>query len=401
MFDFTSKTKKFLFKSVAAFVAFLLIILTSCARNVARVESSNSTAKVINIGLIEPLTGIESSAAIDEINGIKFANWLYNTVNINGEEYRIKLIEADNESSTDGARRAAQKLIDEKVIAAIGSYSSSLSLAAINTLQNARIPTISATSTHPRLTYNNDYSFRICPIDPLIATIIANYVYKNGYETSAILTCRNSENSTSLTNFFRMAYTKLGGKIVVEHTFNSGDSNFDQVMERIKQSGAEFIFAPSSVIDGSKIIDASRKAGLNAKVGASDTWESLSLINSSSSNAEGAIFATFYNERNIGTEETEKFKKEIGGYLSFNGFDTTVTSNLACGYDAYMAVYRALENMTKIDNEEMRFRIDDLQYNGLTGEIRFDENGDAIRNTIYIKEIKNKHFTLLETTSIN
>ncbi len=401
MFDFTSKTKKFLFKSVAAFVAFLLITLTSCVRNVAKVESSNSTAKVINIGLIEPLTGIESSAAIDEINGIKFANWLYNTVNINGEEYRIKLIEADNESSTDGARRAAQKLIDEKVIAAIGSYSSSLSLAAINTLQNARIPTVSATSTHPRLTYNNDYSFRICPIDPLIATIIANYVYKNGYETSAILTCRNSENSTSLTNFFRMAYTKLGGKIVVEHTFNSGDSNFDQVMERIKQSGAEFIFAPSSVIDGSKIIDASRKAGLNAKVGASDTWESLSLINSSSSNAEGAIFATFYNERNIGTEETEKFKKEIGGYLSFNGFDTTVTSNLACGYDAYMAVYRALENMTKIDTEEMRFRIDDLQYNGLTGEIRFDENGDAIRNTIYIKEIKNKHFTLLETTSIN
>ena len=401
MFDFMRKTKKFLFKSIATLVIFPLISLTSCTRSVARTESSNSNAKVINIGLIEPFTGIESGAAIDEINGIKFANWLYNTVNINGEEYRIKLIEADNESSTDGARRAAQRLIDEKVIAAIGSYSSTLSLAAINTLQNARIPTVSATSTHPRLTYNNDYSFRICPIDPLIATIIANYVYKNGYETSAILTCRNSENSTSLSNFFRMAYTKLGGKIVVEHTFNSGESNFDQVMERIKQSGAEFIFAPSSVIDGSKIIDASRKAGLNAKVGASDTWESLSLINSSSSNGEGAIFATFYNEGNIGTEETAKFKKEIGGYLSFNEFDTTVTSNLACGYDAYMAVYRALENMSKIDTEEMRFRIDDLHYNGLTGEIRFDENGDAIRNTIYIKEIINKHFTLLETTNIN
>ena len=150
-----------------------------------------------------------------------------------------------------------------------------------------------------------------------------------------------------------------------------------------------------------KIIDASRKAGLSSKVGASDTWESAALVASSSASAEGAIFASFFNEGSVGTTETTKFNKEAPGYLSFNGFSSTITSNLACGYDAYMAIYRALENMDKLDNEELRFRIDDLNYDGLTGVIKFDENGDAIINTIYMKEIINKRFALLETTSIN
>lgn len=378
-----------------------LVFCSSCSKQTSAQLSEGSNTKTITIGVNEPFTGAYAASAIDEINGIKLANWLYNKVTIGGVEYNIKLIEADNESTTDGAKRAAERLVSEKVVAAIGTYDSTLALSAINILTNAKIPTMSATSTHPRLTLNNDYSFRICPIDPLIATIIANYVYKNGYETAAILTCKTSENSISLSNFFRMAYTKLGGKIVHEQTFNYGDEDFSGAMDRIKNSGAEFIFAPSAVNDGAKIIDASRKAGLSSKVGASDTWESAALVASSSASAEGAIFASFFNEGSVGTTETTKFNKEAPGYLSFNGFSSTITSNLACGYDAYMAIYRALENMDKLDNEELRFRIDDLNYDGLTGVIKFDENGDAIINTIYMKEIINKRFALLETTNIN
>ncbi len=395
------KFNPFFRKTVLFLCALLLSFSSACSNSNTSKTAEESSTKTIKIGLLEPFTGSFAASAIDEINGAKFANWLYNTVIINGTEYNIKLVEADTESTVDGAKKAAGKLVDEKVISAIGTYDSTLSLSSINILTNAKIPTVAATSTHPRITLNNDYSFRICPIDPLIATIIANYVYKNGYGTSAILTCKTSENSISLSNFFRMAYTKLGGKIVSEQTFNSGDEDFSSTMDRIKSSGAEFIFAPSSVIDGAKIIDASRKAGLTAKVGGSDTWESAALIASSNASAEGAIFTSFFNEGNVGTTETTKFNKEVAGYLSFNGFPTTVTSNLACGYDAYMAIYRALENMDKVDNEELRFRIDDLNYDGLTGVIRFNEDGDAIRNTIYMKEIINKHFTLLETTNID
>ena len=395
------KIKLRIFKPLVFLCALLLLFIQSCSKSTSIKTSENVSTKIIKIGLIEPFSGVSSASAIDEINGVKLANWLYNSVNINGTDYTIKIVEADNESTIDGAKRAASKLVDEKVMAAIGTYDSTLALSSTNILTSSKIPTVAATSTHPRLTLNDDYSFRICPIDPLIATIIANYVYKNGYETSAILTCKTSENSISLSNFFRMAYTKLGGKVVFDQTFSQGEENFTDTMNRIKSSGAEFIFAPSSVNDGAKIIDASRKTGLNAKIGASDTWESAALVALSSASAEGAIFASFFNEGSIGTSETTKFNKEAPGDLSFNGLPTTITSNLACGYDAYMAIYRALETLDKLDKEELRFRIDDLTYDGLTGVIRFDENGDAIRNTIFMKEIINKKFTLLETTNIN
>ena len=70
-------------------------------------NSSDSGNKVVTIGVYEPQSGDNGAGGKQEILGMQYANYVNPTVEINGETYDVKLVIADNESSTDKAVSAA------------------------------------------------------------------------------------------------------------------------------------------------------------------------------------------------------------------------------------------------------------------------------------------------------
>ena len=57
-----------------------------------------------------------------------------------------------------------------------------------------------------------------------------------------------------------------------------------------------------------------------------------------------------------------------------------------CGYDAYMAAYNAILAAQSTDGEAIRDALANLEVKGLvTGDLQFNENGDAIKNYVAIK----------------
>ena len=77
---------------------------------------------VIKIGVFEPTTGENGGGGMQEVLGIRYANSLYPTVDINGTTYTIELKEVDNQSDKAAAVTAAQSLISQQVVAVLGSY---------------------------------------------------------------------------------------------------------------------------------------------------------------------------------------------------------------------------------------------------------------------------------------
>ena len=77
-----------------------------------------------------------------EVLGIRYANSLYPTVDINGTTYTIELKEVDNQSDKAAAVTAAQSLISQQVVAVLGSYGSGVSIAAGETFLNAGVPAV-------------------------------------------------------------------------------------------------------------------------------------------------------------------------------------------------------------------------------------------------------------------
>ena len=84
-------------------------------------QAQSDGQKVIKIGVFQPLSGENGGGGLQETMGVRYANKVYPTVNIGGEEYKVELVEVDNKSDKTEAVNAAQKLVSEKVSVVLGS----------------------------------------------------------------------------------------------------------------------------------------------------------------------------------------------------------------------------------------------------------------------------------------
>lgn len=161
-------------------IALVLVLLLSLASFVGCSSGDAEAENVIKIGVFEPVTGENGGGGFQEVLGIRHANTVYPTVEINGETYKVELVEVDNKSDKTEAVTAAQNLMSQGVVAVIGSYGSGVSIAAGEIIKEAQVVAVGASCTNPQVTAGNDFYFRVCFLDPFQGTVMANYAFQNG-----------------------------------------------------------------------------------------------------------------------------------------------------------------------------------------------------------------------------
>ena len=392
-----------------------IVISVIMALNLAACGGGNSSSKsangskVIKIGVFEPQTGENGGGGLQEVFGIRYANSIYKTININGETYTIELDEQDNKSDKTEAVRAANKLVSDRVVGILGSYGSGVSIAAGDIFRDAKIPAIGCSCTNPQVTNGNPFYFRTCFLDPFQGTVMANYVKKHGYQKVAVITQLGDDYSEGLGSYFVRACEALGIEVVAKEKFQTNAQDFKAILTNIKNANPEFIFAPSSITSAPLIIEqAKRDLGITCQLGGGDTWENGSIIDNAHGYAEGIVVTTFYDEGAEATAEGKVFlngdgkdAKGFSNYLVSIGQPATIPAVSALGYDAYLAMYKAIELAQSTDGEAIREALTKLSYVGVTGDISFNADGDANKSQAFIKEVENNKFVFKEITSIN
>ena len=86
--------------------------------------------------MFEPTSGQNAGGGKKEILGIEYANSIKPTVTINGEEYTVQLVYADNASDANKAPSAAQTLISQGVSVVIGTYAPLLPASCLSPLRS-------------------------------------------------------------------------------------------------------------------------------------------------------------------------------------------------------------------------------------------------------------------------
>ena len=345
-------------------------------------------AKVVKIGVYEPASGDNGAGGKQEVLGMQYANHVTPTVEIGGEEYTVQLEIVDNESSNDKGPSAASTLVSAGVSIALGSYGSGVSIAASDVFKEAGIPAMGVTCTNPQVTEGNTHYFRICFLDPFQGTVLANFASENFSAKKAyILTKLGDDYSTGLGYYFKEAFTGLGGE-VVEETFQEGNSDFTSYVTSAKNAGADVFFAPVSTEAAALIIEQAAAQGMTTPIMAGDTWDSNVILNAAKGKDVEIYVTTFYQE---GGNET--FDAGIKEWINSdstakanNGGDDTISAVTAMGYDAYYVALEALKAAGSTDPAAVNEALWDVSYTGVTGAIAFDDvNGDALRDTAYVK----------------
>ncbi len=378
----------------------VLVVLFAVSLFAAGGGEKQIKEKEIVIGVFQPLTGENGGGGYQEVLGIRYANQVYPTVTINGETYKVRLVEADNKSDKTEAVTAAQSLISSGASVVIGSYGSGVSIAAGDIFADNKVPAIGASCTNPQVTQGNDFYFRVCFLDPFQGTVMANYAWQEGAQKAAVITQLGDDYSSGLGNFFSRAYVALGGKVVSEQRFQTNTTDFKSILTNIKAQNPDVIFAPSSIATAPLIIKQARELGITAKIMAGDTWENSSIIENAGSSAEGVVLSTFFDDADPATDEAAKFIVGFKKYLVENKQPDIIPAVSALGYDAYLVALKAIETANSTTGTAIRNALVNVEVEGVTGRIVFDTNGDADKSMAFIKVIENGQFKFLKTVSV-
>jgi branched-chain amino acid transport system substrate-binding protein len=373
-------------------------MLTACGTK----TTSTDGGKVIKIGVFEPQTGENGGGGFQEVLGMRYANKVYPTVEINGDTYQIELVEVDNKSDKTEAVSAAQSLISSGVKVVLGSYGSGVSIAAGDFFADANIPAIGASCTNPQVTLGNDFYFRVCFLDPFQGTVMANYAFQENAKTAAVITQLGDDYSSGLGNYFVEAFTKLAGEgsIVSEEQFQTNQTDFKAILTNVKAANPDVLFAPSSIATAPLIIQQARELGITCPIMAGDTWENSTIIENAGEFAEGIVLSTFFDEADPANDEAASFVTGFKTYLKENKQSEIIPAVSALGYDAYLCAIEAIKQANSTDSKEIRDALVNVQIDGVTGAISFDENGDAKKDMAFIKTVKDGAFEFLKTVTV-
>ncbi len=370
-------------KKVLSLVLALLMVLslTACG------ASGKADSNVIKIGVFEPSSGDSASGGKKEILGMQYANSLTPEIELGGKTYKIELVYGDNGSSTDKAPSAASSLVSAGVSVVLGSYGSGVSMAGGPKFEEAGLAAIGVTCTNPNVTAGNDYYYRICFLDDFQADVLANFALDNfGAKVAYCLGESGNEYDQGLIAFFKQVFEAAGGKVITD-SFPKGNSDFTSYLNKAKSEGADVIFTPVSIAYAVQIIAQADDLGIEAPFLGSDTLDDNMVLDAVTGTDLELFVSTFYQE---GGDETfdNGIKEYINGNseaLAANGGNDTISAVTAMGFDAY---YVALEAMKKAGSGEkaaIKAALPEVTYEGVSGAIAFNEIGDAIRDTAFIK----------------
>lgn len=372
----------------------VILALTMCLGLAAcggEKKPAGGDEKVLKIGVYEPQSGDNGAGGKQEILGMQYANSVKPTVEIGGETYTVKLEIVDNESSNDKAVGAASELISKGVSVVLGSYGSGVSIAAGDTFRNAGVPAIGVTCTNPAVTVGNDHYFRACFLDPFQGPVLANYAKNNLKVNKAYcLSKLGDDYSGGLVNYFSKAFEALGGE-VVKAEFPEGNSDFTSYITSAVNEGCGVFFSPVSTEAAQLIINQANAQGMKLPILAGDTWDSNVILAAAKGTNVPVTVTTFYADGADAAFE-KGIKAWINGNetnLKNNGGNDTLAAVTVMGYDAYMLALEAIVDAGSTEPAAVRDALVKVSYDGVTGLIELDENGDAIVKTAYVKTSDN------------
>lgn len=371
-------------KKTAALCLALLLLLSLAACG----EKETAENPRIRIGVYEPLSGTDALAGKQEYLGMLYARDKSNSITLNGKEYDIELYVVDHGSTAQSMTEAAQKLVDAGVSLVLGSCRSEANLAVEEIFKTSGLPVIGTSCTSPSVTRGKDHYFRLCPDDTRQGGLLAAFARKKiGSGTVYCLAEEDNVYSQGLMTAFQQAAEKEGLR-VISASYPAAVSNYSNYLEQAKAENAEMMFAPLTLDDALNLIRQAGNMGFYLPILGGDTWDSPLVWEEAQDTKLQLYTSAFYVEgRNSALEQDFKnWLSENPDALVNNGGSDSVYAYHVLGIDAYDLALTAIQAADSPDSAAIMAALPGVNYTGISGAIAFDENGDAQRDSCYIKK---------------
>jgi ABC-type branched-subunit amino acid transport system substrate-binding protein len=194
----------------------------------------------LKVGTILPQSGTLAFLGPPEEAGVALAAQEINEADMG---ITIEVVYRDSgDTTTDIATVSVTDLLSQDVSAIIGAASSGVSFTVIDQITAAGVVHFSPANTSPDFTdyEDNGLYFRTAPSDLLQGEVLGNQIASDGASTLGLLVL-NDPYGTGLAAATTESFEAAGGEVVAEELFNTGDSNFDAQLSAINAANPDAV----------------------------------------------------------------------------------------------------------------------------------------------------------------
>ena len=295
---------------------------------------------------------------------------------------QIDLMTEDDQSKTEDAVASVQKLVNaDHAIAVLGEVASSRSMAGAPICQAAHVPMITPASTNEDVTKKGDYIFRVCFIDPFQGQTMARFAQNSlGKKRAAVLLDVKQDYSVGLDAAFKNTFTFMGGTVVSEQSYSTGDKDFRAALTSIKGANPDVIFVPGYYTEVSLIVRQARELGIDVPILGGDGWDSPELTKGAEQQFNNTFFSNHFSTEDPDTTVQLFIKKYQDRYHA------VPDAMAALGYDATRILADAITRANSTDSVKLKNAIANTKnFHGVTGNITIDAQRNASKPITIIK----------------
>jgi branched-chain amino acid transport system substrate-binding protein len=328
--------------------------------------------------------------AVDEIN---------KAGGVNGHPLQATIL--DDESNPTTAVNNTRKLLDQHVVAIIGSSLTQTSLAMIPLVTQAKVPTISLASSAQVIqpVADRQWIFKMPITDFHVAQAMQEYMRKRK-QTKVAVIYRNDDYGKTGLSHFQDAGKRFGFEVVDAEAIDARASDATTQLTHIKAANPQAIVAWTTLPSAGVIIKSYKELGLSYPIYYSDGSATGVFPQQAGAALNGAFIASTKINVADALPASDPQKKLLVHYIDafVKGYpkDAPVSIFGGFGYDSVYVLKQALGRAKSTDGEKLREALEHTDYLGVTGEFRMsggDHNGLSVFSLV-LTQVENGKFAI-------
>lgn len=302
------------------------------------------------------------------------------------EGFEVEIIGADDTCKAAGAEPAAQQLLaNENLVAVIGSICSGVNVTVQPTYEEAGITQVSSGSTAVNVTHPEgrdpfDTFVRVIPNDGVQGVKQAEYATEVLEAKTAFIAHDTDAYGTGLATVFEENFIELGGDISGRQGWEKGQTDFSALVTSVTTASPDVVYIASFDPEAAAFTNQLIVAGYVGDILGGDGVITAQYLTLAGDNAEGVHLS-----KPAPFEEIPELLQFQADYLEYAGFEWDAQPYAAETFDAYTAIFNAIKEVAVVENGDLVINLAELNdairaqnFDGITGHIEFDENGDVV-----------------------
>ena len=361
-------------------IALAVAALFSCAAHAQTVT--------VKIGHVAPMTGGIAHLGKDNEAGAKLAIADLNKSNIKigGKTVKFELLSEDDGADPKQGTAAAQKLVDAKVAGVVGHLNSGTTIPASKIYSDAGIPQISPSATNPKYTLQGfKTAFRVVANDSQLGGTLGRYAINELKGKSVAIIDDRTAYGQGVADEFAKGVQAAGGKIVGREYTTDKATDFMAILTNIKGKKPDVVFYGGMDAVAGPMLRQLKQLGIQAKFMGGDgicTTELPKLAGDAlgdnmlyCAEAGGVVGKYVEKDKAFRARFQKEMKAEVKLYAPYV-------------YDATMVMVEAMKKANSTDPKKYLPELAKIKYDGVTGPISFDKNGDINGGTLTLYTYK-------------